>query len=390
MRGVSTILVVVTMCLLASACGAGGEEEGGASTDTDAGMTSPVEETDPAATDASADADAGAGELAPVTMAYVPIVALAPMYIAQEKGFFGDYGVEVELTTTANPYDLLAVQSQGDLDVNLVGTSAAYFNAVNQGLGVRAVSDRMQYRCSSDNMLLVRKELWDEGVQEFADLEGRTIAIIARGSGTEYWLDLLLSENGMTQEDINIVTLSYPDLGNALQTGAVDAGFQVQPIAYSNLSDGVAERIVGMHEVLPGQQLGEWIFSTDFIERDGGAPAAGWLAAWIEGVRYYLDEANRDEVIQIISDWTEVDVEVVSALYGTDQWPWMDPNARLDTEYIEENDAQWMLDNELIETLPPTDGYYESGPLDAALEMVGEVEFERDCADVPRLENVGG
>ena len=332
------------------------------------------------------EAPESAAELEEVSVAYVPIIAMAPLYLADELGYFAARGIVNNVQSVANPYDLLGVQSQGELDVNIVGTSAAFFNAVNQGLGVRAVADRMQYLCSSDNLLLARTAAWEEGLKTPADLEGKTIAIIARGSGTEYWLGLILERVGLTLSDVNIVTLSYPDTVNALRTGAIDAGFVVQPLAVTALNEDIARRIVGMHEVLPGQQLGELIFSQDFIERNDGELAKNWLAAWLEGVRFYLDPANKDQVIATISEWTQVEEEVVEQLYGTDQWPWMNPNGDLDVDYIAANDGAWMLEHELIEHLPAPNEYYDDRAIQAAQAEVGRIEFERDCSTVPPLQ----
>ena len=326
------------------------------------------------------------GNLANATMAYVNITAMGPLYMAEEQGFFAKYGIKNEYNNAPNPYNLLGVQSQGKLDVNIVGTSAAFFNAFNQGLNIRAVADRMQYKCSSDNILITRTAAYDAGLKTTADLKGKKVAIISRGSGTEYWLSLILSKVNLKLSDVNIVTLSYPDTVTALKTGAIDAGFVAEPLAAGALSDGTAKRLIAMHEVLPGEQLGELIFSQDFIGRNGGKTAAGWLAAWIEGVRYFQDPANKERVIDIVTKWTSVDRAIIVKLYGTDQWPYADPNGDLDTEYIAKNDGQWMLDTKLIEKLPPASEYYDTTPLKAAQTLVGKVPVNRDCSKVPPLQ----
>lgn len=318
-----------------------------------------------------------------VTMAYVNIIAMLPLYVAEEEGFFTKHNIKNELTLAPNPYALLAVQSQGKLDVNIVGTSAAYFNAHNQGLRVKAVSDRMQYKCSSDNMLLARSAVYDSGLKSTADLKGKKIAIISRGSGTEYWLGLILKKVNLSLSDVTLVVLSYPDTVTALKTGAVDAGFVPQPLAAGAIADGTAKRIIAMHEVLPGQQLGKMIFSQDFIEKDGGKIAANWLAAWIEGVRYAQNPANKARVIELVAKWTRADAGLITKLYGTDQWPYADPNGDLDVEYIAKNDGAWMLENKLIQKLPTPAEYYDSRPLKAAQAKVGRVSTDRDCSKVP-------
>jgi NitT/TauT family transport system substrate-binding protein len=325
---------------------------------------------------------AGAQEPTTVKMAYVNIVAMAPLYAAEEEGFFARHGIKNELTVAPNPYNMLPAQSAGELDVNIVGTSAAYFNAHNQGLKIRVVSDRLQYRCSSDNILLARTGAYDEGLKTTAELKGKKVAIISRGSGTEYWLSLILGKSGMTIKDVQIVTLSYPDVVNALKTGAIDAGFVTQPLASTVLLDGTAKRLIAMHELLPGEQLGKLIMSQEFIERDGGKPAAAWLAGWIEGVRFAQDPANKDRMIELVTKWTKADGALIARMYGTDQWPYADPNGDLDTDFVAK-DGQWMLEQKLIERLPEPAEYYDTRPLKAAQEIVGRVEVNRDCSTVP-------
>jgi ABC-type nitrate/sulfonate/bicarbonate transport system substrate-binding protein len=329
---------------------------------------------------------AAADDLTTVKMAYVNITAMAPMYAAEEQGFFAKHGIKNEYMLAPNPYGLLANQSKGEIDVNIVGTSAAFFNAYNQGLKIRAVADRMQYKCSSDNILLSGMPAYDKGLKTIGDLKGKKIAILSRGSGTEYWLGLILEKSGLTTSDVQIVTLSYPDTLTALKTGAIDAGFVTQPLASTALADGTAKRLIGIHELLPGEQLGELVMSQDFIARDGGKPAAGWLAAWIEGVRFAQDPANKDRMIELVTKWTKADGALIARMYGTDQWPYADPNGDLDTDYIAKYDGQWMLDQKLIARLPDPSEYYDTTPLKAAQAEAGRVEVKRDCGAVPVLQ----
>ncbi|MGC4806276.1 ABC transporter substrate-binding protein [Micromonospora sp. DT233] len=328
----------------------------------------------------------GADGTAKVTVNSLEILSLAPMMVADAKGFFGKHQIEVEFSN-ADIYSRLAVQGQGKLDVNIPGTGGALFNAVNQGLRVRAVADRQQYRCASDNLLLARTEAFDAGLTSVAGLKGKKVAILAKGSTTEYWLDRALEGAGMTQSDLaQVVTLSYPDTANALKSGAVDAGFVVQPLAYQLISGGQAKRVLAMNEVAPEQQQGLITMSQDFIAKRPEV-AARWTAGWLEGVRFYQDPANKDEVVKIVAERTKVPAETIGKLYGTDQWPYMDPNGRVDTEAVVAQDGKWLLDNKIIEKLPEVSGWHDGSVVDAALKIVGEVPVARDCASVQKLES---
>jgi ABC-type nitrate/sulfonate/bicarbonate transport system substrate-binding protein len=304
--------------------------------------------------------------------------------VADAKGFFTKHQISVEFSN-ADIYSRLAVQGQGKLDVNIPGVGGAFFNAVNQGLRVRAVADRQQYQCASDNLLLARTGAYNTGLKTVADLKGKKVAILAKGSTTEYWLDRALADVGLKESDLGqIVTLTYPDTANALKSGAVDAGFLVQPLAYQLINDGSAKRVKAMNEVAPNEQQGLITMSQDFIEKRPDV-AARWMAGWLEGVRYYQDPANKDEVAKIIADRTKVPVNQVNSLYGTDQWPYMDPNGNVNTGRVAADDGKWLVDNKIIQKLPDVGNWYDKSVVDAALKIVGEVPSTRDCASVQKL-----
>lgn len=319
-----------------------------------------------------------------VSVNSLEILSLGPMMVADEKGFFEKHDIEVSFDD-ADIYARLAVQSQGDLDVNIPGVGGAFFNAINGDLNVVAVADRQQYRCASDNLLLARTEAYEAGLTSVKDLAGKKVAILAKGSTTEYWLDRALEAEGMTQDDLGeIVTLGYPDTVNALKTGAVDAGFLVQPLAIQMIKDGEAQRLLAMNEVVPDQEQGLITMSTQFIEERPDV-AARWMAGWLEGVRFYQDPANEEEVVQIIADRTKVPAETISELYGTDQWPYMNPNGEVDTDTVMTQDAEWMLDNGVIEEIPAPEVWYDDSVVKAAQEIVGTVDADRDCSGITQL-----
>ncbi len=310
---------------------------------------------------------------------------MVPMYLADDLGFYAKRGIKNEYTE-GNPFDLMSVQSKGDIDVNIPGTSAAFFNAITSGLKVKAVADRMQYHCSSDNMLVIGSQGWNQGLQSIADLKGKRVSINARGSGTQRLLDELLHRNNMTEADLaQVVVLGYPDTVNALKTGALDAGWLSEPLAAQVMLDGSAKRLTTANEVFPGQELGLFVYSDQFMNRDNGNLAKEWLAAWLEGVRYYLNPANKAQVLKTAQQWTKVDESVLNAMYGTDQWPLMDPNGDLDATTMATQDGQWYLDNKFIDRIPEPSEFYDSRAIKAAQSEVGVVPVDWSCTGVTPL-----
>jgi len=308
---------------------------------------------------------------------------MAPMYVAEDQGFFKAEGITNKYEQVPDAYAAAGLQSQGKLDVNMLGISAAFFNAINSGLKIKAVADRLQYTCSSDNELIVRTKLWNEGHQTIAGLKGSTVALLSRGSATEYWLDVLLAQQGLTEKDLGkIVTLSYPNILTGLKTGAVDYTFLAQPLGAQALDDGTAKRIQPIYKIVPNEEIGILDFSDSFIGKDSGGVAARWLAAWLKGVRYFEDTANKQQVIATVAKWTKIDPKYISQLYGTDQWPWMRPNGDVDLSPVAA-DANFMKQQNLVKSIPAVSDWYDSGPINAAVKLVGSVAQTRDCSSVP-------
>jgi ABC-type nitrate/sulfonate/bicarbonate transport system substrate-binding protein len=313
-------------------------------------------------------------------------VTSAPLFVADQLGFFQKRGITLAKTPTNDIYGMLAPLSQGQLDVLQSASSPALFNALNQGLRFKVVADRLTSLCSSENMLVVRRELWDQGVRRAADLKGKKVGSFAPGSATSFWLDRWLADNGMSAADMGqIIYLGPVDTSNALQNAAIDAGFVGQPAALPLLTQRKVVRLATPHEMVPGQQLGVWVMSDQFLANSGDV-AARWLAAWIEGVRFVNDPKNKDQVIDVVSKATEVERDRIATLYGTDQFPYANPNGTANAERMEREDATWMLQKNLIQKLPERSAWYSDAPIRAALQLVsGEVDAKRSCDNIPRL-----
>ena len=62
---------------------------------------------------------------------YVPSTHFAPVFVAQDRGFFANAGATVSLTPIVAGQDALALLATGRLDFIAAGLSAAFFNGIN-------------------------------------------------------------------------------------------------------------------------------------------------------------------------------------------------------------------------------------------------------------------
>src|SRR5262249_14362918 len=102
-----------------------------------------------------------------------------PIYIALDRGYFGEVGLEVEDIRFDGATRMMAPLAAGQLDVVPASITAGLFNAFARDIDVRIVADRgilaPGYGYSG---LVVRQPVWDNGaVHALADLRGRKVGV---------------------------------------------------------------------------------------------------------------------------------------------------------------------------------------------------------------------
>lgn len=150
-----------------------------------------------------------------VGLGYIPSVQFAPFYLAQQRGWYAQAGVNVTFENKIDP-DLVTLVGQGALDIGVAdGTSV--IPAVSQGIPIRYVATIY----GSFPSIVFAKAT--SGITTAADLAGKKIGIPGKYGSSWIMLQALLGSANLTPEDVTIV--EYPDFGQgaAVQQGAVDA-----------------------------------------------------------------------------------------------------------------------------------------------------------------------
>jgi NitT/TauT family transport system substrate-binding protein len=295
---------------------------------------------------------------APAAAAQASAVATSSevgIHLAAERGYFAEQGLSPDYTRFDSAAFAVAPLSSGELDVASGAVSAALFNLINRGVEVRLVAPVSRYeRGYSQSWLDVRKDLVDGGaIRDYADLRGRTVAILAAGSTIEMLAERMLQQAGLGLADVNVVQLGAGDQIAAFANRAIDAGLITEPQATIAEDRGVAVRWREVAEWSPGVQVSNILYGPTYVSRN---PDAGqrFMVAYLRGVRDYFDaiiagRADREAVIDTLIRNTPLKDR---ALYDRMRWVYQDPNLALD-----ENDLratmQWFVDRGLTDR--PTD-----------------------------------
>ena len=153
-------------------------------------------------------------------MAVVPSIPSASTFLALDKGYFRDAGLDVTIERIDSLSKAVAFLATGQVQVGQGGISAGFFNAVAEGLPLT-----MTLEAGSTplyHQILLRSDLKDK-IKTPADLKGRNVGISSPGSAAVYEIGMVLDSVGLKLKDIDIKYIGYTQMGPALANGALDA-----------------------------------------------------------------------------------------------------------------------------------------------------------------------
>ncbi|MHB1295409.1 MAG: ABC transporter substrate-binding protein [Anaerolineae bacterium] len=158
----------------------------------------------------------GAREAREVTIAmgFIPNVQFTPVYVAIERGYFADEGLEVTLDYGTET-DSLQRAGAGEVPF-VIGSGDQVILARDKGLPVRYVAN--WYR----RFPVCVVSLADSGISTPQDLVGKTVGT-PQLAGASYigWL-AFLDEAGIAPEDVNLQVIGYTQVASLIE-GRVDA-----------------------------------------------------------------------------------------------------------------------------------------------------------------------
>jgi NitT/TauT family transport system substrate-binding protein len=213
----------------------------------------------------------------------------APAYIAVERGYFREQGLEVELERFNSLENQIAPLSNGQLLVGVGGVNAGLFNAIARDIPLRIVADKIHYPPDYTGAgWLVRTDLLDSGrVREPKDLKDLTVGLGAIGSVQMSELDVLLKRGGLTLQDMTTKNLAYADLAAAFANKSIDLAYTFEPFTSTVVDLGIARMWTPAGQAIAYHEGAIVIYSPLFAEQHPEA-AKAWMVAYVKGVRDFV------------------------------------------------------------------------------------------------------
>ena len=147
-------------------------------------------------------------------------VGYGPMFLARDKGFFKENGLDVELRIIEDAAIYMAAIAAGELDGNAstLDEIMKYRSPEFCFKAVAALDDS-----HGGDGVLVR-----EDVTSLKDLKGQQIGM-NEGSVSQFWFNILLTREGMTEKDLQITNMTADDAAAAFIAGQIPAAVTWEP-----------------------------------------------------------------------------------------------------------------------------------------------------------------
>lgn len=245
-------------------------------------------------------------ELIPLRATYAAIGgAFAPLWIAQDKGLFNKYGLDVDLKYMLSATGTQALLS-GSVDIVNPATEL-----VEAGLGGARIAFIIGILNRAVLSIYSKPELKQPG-----DLRGKILGVTQPGSTTDLTARILLPQLGLSPgKDVQITHIQgMPDMITALIQGRIDAGIVSAPTTVKLRQAGLKELIDVSARNIPMIHAG-LATTRDFIKGNADK-VRRYVQAYIEATKIARTDAETTK--QVIAKWTKTDnAEDLDETYNT-------------------------------------------------------------------------
>src|SRR5438067_233414 len=202
-----------------------------------------------------------------VNLGLVGLSAEAGFYIAEERGYFKEEGLQVETAKMGGTQQIAALAS-GQLDFGTGAPNAGLFNAIGREVPLKMVApSAVLLPGSRDAAGILRQDYFDSGrYKEPKDIKGMTVAIPSRGNSNEMTLDTFLTRAGLTQADIDFKLLPFPDQLAALTNKSVDVAWSTEPFITIAMEKKTAQPMVWLADMWPNGVIQAVLLAPKFAE----------------------------------------------------------------------------------------------------------------------------
>ncbi len=249
------------------------------------------------------------------TIGIVTWVGYGPLFVAQEKGFFKDEGIHIDIKIMDGPGEREASYLAGSLDFfpNTPDAFAIFATQETRGKLIMPMDES-----AGADGLVAKKE-----IKSISDLKNKKVGF-QNGITSHFFLLYLLNEAGLSGKDVRQVNLGAGEAGAAFVAGNLDAAVTWEPwlTKARELPEG---RVLATSKDTPGLLVDILMASDEMITKHRQDVIA-FMKAWFHTIKYMKD--NEQECINIIANAFKLDTSEVKDMLATDHFYTIDESMK--------------------------------------------------------------
>jgi NitT/TauT family transport system substrate-binding protein len=253
---------------------------------------------------------AGSAEVKTLKVGVIPIADVAPLYLGMDKGFFADEQLKIEPQLAEGGAAIVPSVVSGDYQIGFSNTTSLII-AASKNLPVQIISQGVLGGTGPD-------DAWDgvivpkgSDIKDIKGLEGKTVAVNTLNNVSQVVVNTALKEAGADYTKVKYVEVPFPDMNAALESGRVDAAFQVEPGYSGGLAAGSKNIANAYEEMAPNYTVATYFASKQYIA-DSRDVVDRFTRAMQKSLEYA--SAHDDEVRAIVGTYTEIPQAVLDKM----------------------------------------------------------------------------
>jgi NitT/TauT family transport system substrate-binding protein len=290
---------------------------------------------------------ARADDLLKAKVGVLRLSSSAPVFIAQDKGYFREAGLDIELKFFDAAQPIAVATTSGDVDFGITAFTAGLYNLAGKGT-LKVIGGMSRERAGYPLIgYFASNNAYAAGLKMPKDLAGKRVAVTQVGSSFHYSLGLLADKYGFKLAEVKVLPMqSLSNAAAALKGETVDAALLPASTARKLIDDGGAKLLGWVGDETPWQ-LGA-VFASPKTLADKPL-VTKLLAALARADREYHDvilaavkdgkapinEATKP-LLEIIAKYTNLPVEQVVG-----NCAYIDPDGKLDVKNVG-NQIDWL------------------------------------------------
>jgi NitT/TauT family transport system substrate-binding protein len=261
--------------------------------------------------DSSGSSDSGSsGGTTTLKVGIIPILDVAPVYLGQEKGFYAERGLKLELTPAQGGAAIVPGVVSGQFQFGFSNTTSLLV-AQSKNVPVKVVANGVASTAEKGADFCGITVKKDSPIKSPEQLEGKKVAVNTLNNICDTSIRESIRKAGGDPSKVEFVEMPFDQMPAALDKGQVDGACTPEPALATVKAAGGRSIASNFYDVDPNLTVAMYFTSQQYAQKNPEL-VKKFQEATIESLEYA--DSHPDEVRQILTTYTKIPSDLLDKL----------------------------------------------------------------------------